>query len=55
MTKMGKVYKVLMTKLIPMKFSNAEDARDYLEYHKTLLLNNPLELQIISVKEVEDE
>ena len=38
-----------------MKFSNAEDARDYLEYHKSLLLNNPLEIQIISVKDVDDD
>ena len=52
---MGKVYRVLMTKLVPMKFINAEDARDYLEYHKTLLSKDPLELQIISVKEVDDE
>ena len=52
---MGKVYKVLMTKLVPLKFINEDDARDYLEYHKTLLLKDPLELQIISVKEVDDE
>ena len=52
---MGKVYRVLMTKLVPLKFINAEDARDYLEYHKTLLSKDPLELQIISVKEVDDE
>ena len=52
---MGKVYRVLMAKLIPLKFINEEDARDYLEYHKTLLSKNPLELQIISVKEVDEE
>ena len=52
---MGKVYRVLMAKLIPLKFINEEDARDYLEYHKTLLSKDPIELQIISVKEVDDE
>ena len=52
---MGKVYRVLMAKLIPLKFINEEDARDYLEYHKILLSKDPMDLQIISVKEVEDE
>ena len=52
---MGKVYRVLMAKLVPLKFINEEDARDYLEYHKTLLSKDPMELQIISVKEVDDE
>ena len=52
---MGKVYRVLMAKLIPLKFINEEDARDYLEYHKTLLSKDPMELQIISVKEVDED
>ena len=52
---MGKVYRVMMAKLVPLKFINEEDARDYLEYHKTLLLKDPMELQIISVKEVDEE
>ena len=52
---MGKVYRVLMAKLVPLKFINEEDARDYLEYHKTLLSKDPMELQIISVKEVDED